>query len=216
MLIKVSYVAVLLLAVCCSFSPVKDRQLTKKTEVILPDSVFKYFKKKHVNEKDVSPDYDAAKQEYKLVALTSQQRIFLTDKVLGARPYGAYFFSKQAKVKDIQPILIYTYADDYSSVLLFNLSKDDEAIDHLELTASICDVIDQTEEKEVVGCHERYSEFLNDSTVRMTDLKIIIDGYGKKGEFTTTDSLITDYRIAYTGKILQLKKDSIRYSKRTK
>jgi hypothetical protein len=60
------------------------------------------------------------------------------------------------------------------------------------LTQSIGDAVDQKDGTQTINEFERYSEFLSDSTIRVTDLKTVIDKYEKEDQITTTDSLSID------------------------
>ena len=178
------------------------------------DSVFKYHNKKFVFDDSLNIDYDKDAMEFKLTKLNSKDREILTDPIFGSDfPYGAYFYSKQNKIEKLTPILVLVNADDYQSIILFIISAEAKVTGHLELTDDACDVVEQTDKKEIIGCRQRDSEFLNDSTIRVTSLTKIIDGYGKDDETTTTDSLSIDYKISAFGKINQIRKDSLRYTK---
>lgn len=205
------WLSLIVLIVCgCGFTSSNTMQGFN----IFPDSVFKYHNKRFILDDSLNVDYDKKSTNFKLHKLSTTDRQLLTDPLLGSTSlYGAYFYSKQNRTKKITPILILVNADDYQSVVLFAVSDEKKVVSHLELTTDACDVLEQTEKKEIVGCHQRDSEFLNDSTIRVTDLKILLDDYDKKDQVTTTDSLSILYRISSAGKIVQVQKDSVRYIK---
>jgi hypothetical protein len=214
----VSFDKILAISIVCSViiinsCTLKSSEITSKD--LYPDGVFKYGNKKFVLDDSLNKDYDKDAVEFKLPKLNSKDRELLTDPIFGSDfPYGAYFYSKQNKIEGLTPILVLVNADDYQSIILFVLSSESKVTDHLELTDDACDVVEQTDQKEIIGCHKRDSQFLNDSTIRITDLKILIDGYGKDDAITTTDSLSIDYRVSLSGLINQIQKDSVRYIKR--
>jgi hypothetical protein len=179
---------------------------------VYPDNIFKYHNKRFITDDSLSMDYNKVSRGFNLNKLTVKDRGALTDQILGVNNlYNAYFYSKQNKIDNLTPILILADADDYQSVILFVVSNEGKVINYLELTNDACDVLEQIEEKEIVGCRQRDSEFLNDSTIRVKDLRHRIDGYKDENGLTTTDSLTTDYRITSKGLIKAIKKDSAHY-----
>lgn len=205
--VYVSVVFIVSLICCGSIS--SDR--TSEGPDAYPDSLFRYHSIKYVADDSIGRSYDKGKRKFILKTLNASDRKLLTNPILGRESlYNAYYYSKQKKIRDLLPILVLADADDYRSVILFVLSDKSEVKNYIELTQSKGDVIDQRDGREIVGVHERYSEFLNDSTVRVTDLKGVIDGYGNEDAVTTTDSVTVDYRITHKGIINQIRKDSIR------
>ncbi|NOT76901.1 MAG: hypothetical protein HOP08_18410 [Cyclobacteriaceae bacterium] len=167
-----------------------------------------------ISNDSLGKDYNRQAIQFKLRRLSPSDKIELTDSFFGkSLPYDAYFYSKQSAVNQSTPILVLANADDYQSVIMFVMSSK-QVLDRLELTLHSCDAVSQGNGKEVVNCHDRYSKFLNDSTIQLTDLKISINDYEKIDEITTMDSLSIDYRITSEGKIVQVKKDSIRSVKK--
>lgn len=179
---------------------------------IFPDSLFKYANKKFVVDDSLNKDYNINSRRFDLQSLSSKERQLITDPFFGTNSmYAAYFYSTQNSVKGITPILVLVSADDYLSVNLFLISGDAKVTSRIELTAGSCDVVNQTDKTEIVGCHQRDSRFLNDSTIRITDLNTTVDGYGKKDAITTTDSISMDYRIDISGLLKEIRRDSVRY-----
>jgi hypothetical protein len=208
---KALFLLSIVIATGCSFTSSQKVQSD-----LYPDSLFKYHSKKMILDDSLNLDYSKESMSFKLHKLSDKDRIFLTDTVLGhGSLYGAYFYSKQNKLKELLPILVLANADDYQSVILFIISNERKVTGYMQLTADACDVLTQTEDKEIVGCHQRDSQFLNDSTFRVTDLEIVIDGYGKEDAITTTDSVTLDYRITSLGLINQMQKDSVRIIKKS-
>jgi hypothetical protein len=175
-----------------------------------PDSLFKYHHLKTISNDSLGKDYNKDAIKFDLTELDGQNRTDLTDSIFGrSLPYGAYFYSRQHPVNRNAPILILVEADDYQSVIMLTVSGK-KVLDKIELALHTCDAVSQSNGSETVSCRERYSKFLNDSIIHITDLMIRIDNYGKRIESTVTDSLSMDYAIKNTGKVVQMKKDSVR------
>lgn len=199
--------------ICCS---PKDRGngLSNPDTDVLPDSLFKYFDRKEITESALSVDFDSLSRIYKLTSLTVDQRRNYTDELFkDGRHYNAVLYSKQRRLKQIQPILIYAYADHYSSVLLLTLTNSGVVKGRLELTQEICDVIDQEGDRETVYCEKKHSTFKDDSTVLVCFVKETrIDS---ANQITSNiDSLASAYRILSSGSIQLVQRDSVRYLRR--
>jgi hypothetical protein len=198
----------------CSTKDQSGVSSSNSSTEIIQDSLFKYFNKRDIDESSLDADYDTSKRVYKLFPLSSEQRKVFTDNLFRKdQPYSALFYSKQARIKDVQPILVYAYADDYSSILLLSIGIDNQVKGHLGLTSDICDLADQDEEKETIYCEKKYADFLNDSIVQVTTIKRTTLDFGKGKTASTIDSLSCTYKILFTGEIKQIQKDSIRYTR---
>jgi hypothetical protein len=192
---------------CCSVK--KNTTLQDNEEI--PENVFKYISIVVVKNENLSVDYDAEKRKYSLSPLSDSQMTLLTDPFFGEqRLYNAYFYSKQNNIGEIRPILVYLDRDENSTVVLFSLSKNNEVIDHIELTGESSDFDGEDENNPVLKTYERYSEFLNDSSIRISEISSLIERYGLDTEITQMDSLAIEYRIRGNGRIEQISRDSSR------
>jgi hypothetical protein len=153
--------------------------------------------------------------EIQLNNLSEKQKQLTTDKLkplLDYIPnYNAYFYSLQKKIDDILPVVIYTTTGEYNSLYLLTLGNSGELIDYLRLTKYNCDVIDQDDIKEVVGCIKERSD-INDREINVIKVK------SKKFNYTDSiryeiDSINLWYVIRNSGKIEKVKQDSIHFKK---
>ena len=125
--------------------------------------------------------------------------------------YNAYFYSLQKKIDDILPVVIYTTTGEYNSLYLLTLGDSGELIDYLRLTRYNCDVIDQDDIKEVVGCiNERTN--INGREINVIRVKSKIFNYTDAIKHEI-DSVNLRYVIKNTGKIEKVRQDSIHYKK---
>jgi hypothetical protein len=191
----------------------KDSDTSSSISVILNKKNYRFMNEQYF---DISKINHLLKDgEVQLNILNEEQKQLSTDKLKpleGFIPnYNAYFYSIQNKIDDILPVVIYTSSGEYSSLYLLTFGDSGELIDYLRLTRYNCDVIDQDDRKEVVGCISEMSS-IDDGDINIIKVK--------SREFNYTDSIIYEidsinlyYKIINTGKIKKVKQDSVHYKK---
>ncbi|MBI4945871.1 MAG: hypothetical protein HY840_05655 [Bacteroidetes bacterium] len=129
--------------------------------------------------------------------------------------YGGKLLSFQNHIGDISPIVIEGSSDDYGAYTLICLNKNAEMISWINLAggpqgghdSSSCDSCIPR-----IYSHEKHSVFLNDSCIKTYFIKsvYVVDTISKKNETFTFDSIVSTHQILRNGKIVLLRKDSIR------
>ena len=189
-------------------SGVKELRPNLADSLAVSDTMFKFVNPARIEDVDIP--YDEKKMSYLLPELNSVQRSRWTDLInplSRVKPvYGAYFYARQARKDSLNPIVVFTYTDDYDAMLLLILSRKGRLVDYLQVAGSgICNGEEPDRETgDVRFCDKRFTDFLDDGRFRTFTIKA-----KKTASKLVKDSIVCDYRLSPLGRIELLKKDSV-------
>lgn len=125
-----------------------------------------------------------------------------------------YYYRKFKSVGSVTPMVVLVSHLSFESLIFITVSQDQKVVSKIDLVNDKCVLADQDEEKEVINCLVRKSNFDEE----LNELKVIevlseeLD-YGNTKK-VTKDSVIYRYNIdANKGQLILDKKDSIRISR---
>jgi len=126
--------------------------------------------------------------------------------------FSAFLYKEYESVKGIKPMIIAFNSMARNSFVLLLLDSENKVMSFKEITSSICDVIDQDDEKEVIWCGIEKASFIN-SKLFTTRVRIKEFDYGKYSTFDK-DSINSIYEISKDGLLILTHQDSIRLNYR--
>ena len=180
------------------------------------DSLFHHKNIQMISNRMIGEDYDSIKGIYNLVRVSQGDVSKLTSRIFGSEyPYEAFYYAiNQPKSLECTLEMILVNTDEFSSIYLFGVGTTGTVNFWMELTKDGCFSASRINNREMLLCKEKSSQFLNDSTVLVNDLSVQVDGYGLNDQIDVIDSISNVYRIHKAGDIKILTKDSTRYLKR--
>ncbi|MCW3101807.1 MAG: hypothetical protein JWO09_247 [Bacteroidetes bacterium] len=125
------------------------------------------------------------------------------------------FYSMQAPVHSLFPIVLEAFADDYLAYTLLVVDRQGKLLSNTDLAGGVSGGPDSTFDgngKDSSGyfTHDKYSSFTSDSTFNTSCINYVYTN----GANHTIDSVVSHYVIGNDGRIRLLTKDSVRVLKK--
>ncbi|MFT7034938.1 MAG: hypothetical protein ACJA2S_003458 [Cyclobacteriaceae bacterium] len=198
---------IVLLLSGCTRAQKEKSEVKESIELLdLPDSLFKYKVVTEFN--GIGNDYDSNLQKVLLTPLNEHYREDITNKIMGNKQfYGAYFYSKQNKTSEYQSFVLYIDSDAMSSLVLVLLNNDGNIV-NMQLTDGQCDLLNQTDDLEIIGCQSKRSIF-NEAQLQVIGINSIEKDFGTHSVIER-DSTTSIYNITKEGKFALNSRDSVR------
>lgn len=128
--------------------------------------------------------------------------------------YDCYFFAKQPKVGNIQPVIVHVTMDDYTSYIMLLIDEEHKLTDWKEIAGGICGGPTELEDG-LELCVDAYSVFEKENMFnhfRITTTLPIIDSL-PSDSVNIIDSLIYKVEVENTGSLKETLVDSVRFQK---